>query len=578
MFSKKENLGEVFKTLRDKCKGLEVLLVEDDPLIRSEYITFFGRLFQNIESRENGKEGLDAALEKDYDLIITDLQMPVMDGLEMVKTLKQKKPNQHALVVSAYHDSNLLHSSVQIGIDGYIFKPIQMEQSIEAIDKIVSTIVLEKENTQYKQNLEKLVEEKSRQLLDVYLIDSITKLYSLAKLQEDINSLSFHSLAIFKIKNFKSMNDFYGYEVGNSVLKQTADIFRAVFKKYSELTLNTMIYRVSGAHFAILAPIDTLELKKIIKDIIQVYESAEIIIGKQHMYLEMNAAIVSRTDKVTLAHADTALRMAERNGKIVIYEEDEALAKEHEIKLICNDSIRRALKEDRFFPFYHPIVDNKTNTIAKYEALARLILPDGSVVSPALFLPVSKQTKTYNMITKAIIRKALNDFRDSQCSVSLNLSMDDINHLATRQFLFEQIANFPEPSRLVFELLESENVGSYTQVKKFFSELQALGCKVAIDDFGSGYANFEHIAKLNVDYIKIDGSLIIGIEKEMASLTIVEMLAAFALKMNIKTIAEFVSSPSIKLLVDSIGIHESQGYLFGEPLPFNDSMKFIQKL
>ena len=102
-----------------------------------------------------------------------------------------------------------------------------------------------------------------------------------------------------------------------------------------------------------------------------------------------------------------------------------------------------------------------------------------------------------------------------------------------------------------------------------------LGCKIAIDDFGSGYANFEHIAKLNVDYIKIDGSLILEIEKDILHTTIVEMLANFANKMNIKTIAEYVSSDSIHKIVKSFGINESQGFLFGKPMPYNDSMKYI---
>ena len=113
-------------------------------------------------------------------------------------------------------------------------------------------------------------------------------------------------------------------------------------------------------------------------------------------------------------------------------------------------------------------------------------------------------------------------------------------------------------------------------MKKFFTKLKELGCKIAIDDFGSGYANFEHIAKLNVDYIKIDGSLILGIENEFLSLTIVEMLSTFALKMGIKTIAEYVSSDLISNIVNSIGVNESQGFLFGEPIPYNDSMKYIQ--
>ncbi|DAB39486.1 MAG TPA: hypothetical protein CFH83_00470 [Sulfuricurvum kujiense] len=102
--------------------------------------------------------------------------------------------------------------------------------------------------------------------------------------------------------------------------------------------------------------------------------------------------------------------------------------------------------------------------------------------------------------------------------------------------------------------------------------MKHYGCKVAIDDFGSGYSNFEHLAKLNIDYIKIDGSLILGIEDTLISQVIVEMLSDFARKMGIKTIAEFVSKESISAKVNAMGIDESQGFLYGQAIPHSMRM------
>jgi EAL domain-containing protein (putative c-di-GMP-specific phosphodiesterase class I) len=290
------------------------------------------------------------------------------------------------------------------------------------------------------------------------------------------------------------------------------------------------------------------------------------------MYLEMGSGIVDHADEAPLSHADIALRQAEKEGDIVIYRNDARSAKERSTRLQYQDMIKRALQEDRFVPYYQPIIDNKTKKIMKYEALARLILPDGKVISPGLFLPIAKETKMYNSITKMIIRKTLDNFRYSECSISMNLSIDDIKDRLTREFLIEQIGQFPEPKRLVFELLESEGIGSYEDVQEFFAELKHYGCKVAIDDFGSGYSNFEHLAKLNIDYIKIDGSLILGIEDTLISQVIVEMLSNFATKMGIKTIAEFVSKESISLKVNDMGIDESQGFLYGQPVPYHRLM------
>ncbi|HLD22939.1 MAG TPA: EAL domain-containing protein [Sulfuricurvum sp.] len=561
------NSSERYRLLQDTAKEIRVLYVEDDPLIRREYIAFLSRFFDEIDSETNGEAGLAVALSKRYDLIITDYQMPLLNGLEMIEKIKEKYPEQATLIVSAHKENDILYRSVELGIDGYLFKPIERVQTIDVLYKIVAKIVMEKENLNYKEHLEELVIEKSREVLLTYTTDRISGLFSFAMLENDLLEHHNNSLSLLKINNFKNVNDFYGYGVGNSILKQTADLLSRFIE--DEAMPFHAIYRVSGAHFAILSPLDAKELYHYIHRIIQKFESTEIQINGQMMYLEMGAGIVDHGDDSPLSHADIALRQAEKDGDIVIYRNDTRSVQERSTKLQYQDLIKRALQEDRFVPYYQPIIDNKTKKIIKYEALARLILPDGEVISPGLFLPIAKETKMYNSITKMIIQKTLDNFRHSECSVSMNLSIDDIRDRPTREFLIEQIALFSQPERLVFELLESEGIGSYEEVQHFFSEIKHYGCKVAIDDFGSGYSNFEHLAKLNIDYIKIDGSLILGIEDTQISQVIVEMLSDFARKMGIKTIAEFVSKESISLKVNDMGIDESQGFLYGQAIPYN---------
>lgn len=574
LYNKSNTIVENFIVLKEKAQGMSILIVEDDPLNRKEYIKLFGKIFDDIETQNNGLEGLNSYRDKGHDLVVTDVLMPIMDGLEMVGHIKKSNPTQPILLISGHKDKEILYRSIQLAICGYIFKPLDVVQMLDTLNRMISRIYMEKENNLYKDNLEGLVEKKSTEALQIYTVDRVTHLHSLAKLQEDLNDDTYNSLAVLKIKNFKTLNDFHGYEIGNTILKQTADIAKQVISENPRIKL----YRISGSHFALLSPTLGKSLQGFVEAIINIFESCELDVNGNLMYFEMNGAIVCRKDGMSLSNVDIALRASEEQEKVLIYENDDLLSNARLQKLKCSDSIKRGLLENRFVPFYQGIVDNKTKTIKKYEALARLIMTNGDIISPADFLPTSKQTKTYNKITMVIIQKALEDFRDSECSLSLNLSIDDINHKRTREFIFEQIALFPEPSRLVFELLESENIGAYVQVKTFFSKLQAFGCKVAIDDFGSGYSNFEHIAKLDLDYIKIDGSLVVGVETEPASRIIIEMLCEFSKKMDIKTIAEYVSTLGISNIVNSIGINESQGYLFSQPSPYNDLMQKIQKI
>lgn len=555
-------------------KNISVLYVEDEPMIREEFSLFLKRFFVHVDTASNGEEGLEAALKNRYDLVISDIQMPKMSGLEMIEEIKKHIPYQATLLVSAHQEVGMLHRSVEIGVDGYLFKPIQPQQTIKLLRKIVTHIEHERENAHYKLHLEELVESKNNELLQLYKIDRITQLYTIGQFEHDVTENTTDSLVLFKINDFKNLNDFYGYEIGNSILKQCADF---LIDMVSSLP-NPRLYRISGTHFALLTPMESYDLERFSRFTIHMFEEREIQVDTEHMYMDMTIGIVDRNDGISLSNADKALREAQRSGKVIVYAHDERKELLRSAKLKCKDDIKRALKEGRFCPYYQPIIDNTTRKIVKYEALARLILSDGEVVSPANFLPIAKDTKTYHQISQMIIEKAMGDFADSECRISINLSIDDIKHLPTRQFLFKKIEEFPEPDRLVFELLESEGIDSYEELGDFFSRLKSYGCKIAIDDFGSGYSNFEHLAKLNIDYIKIDGSLIVNIDNAALSQTIVEMVASFAQKINVKTVAEFVGNKSIESMIVSMGVNESQGYLFGAAVPYNPSMRFIQSL
>lgn len=555
-------------------KKISVLYVEDEAMIREEFSLFLKRFFAHVDTASNGEEGLEAALNNRYDLVISDIQMPKMSGLEMIEEIKKHIPYQATLLVSAHQEVGMLHRSVELGVDGYLFKPIQPQQTIALLQKIVTHIEHERENIHYKLHLEELVESKNNELLQLYKIDTITQLYTIGQFERDINNNTTDSLVLFKINDFKNLNDFYGYEIGNSILRQCADFLRDMVSSLP----NPRLYRISGTHFALLTPMESYDLERFARFTIHMFEEREIQVDTEHMYMDMTIGIVDRNDGISLSNADKALREAQRSGKVIVYAHDERKELLRSAKLKCKDDIKRALKEGRFCPYYQPIIDNTTRKIVKYEALARLILSDGEVVSPANFLPIAKDTKTYHQISQMIIEKAMHDFADSECRISINLSIDDIKHLPTRQFLFKKIEEFPEPDRLVFELLESEGIDSYEELGDFFSRLKSYGCKIAIDDFGSGYSNFEYLAKLNIDYIKIDGSLIVNIDNAFLSQTIVEMVASFAQKINVKTVAEFVGNKSIESMIVSMGVNESQGYLFGAAVPYNPSMRFIQSL
>ena len=164
-----------------------------------------------------------------------------------------------------------------------------------------------------------------------------------------------------------------------------------------------------------------------------------------------------------------------------------------------------------------------------------------------------------------MIKKSFEYFSDHTCEFSINLTMEDILNEEINSFLFSLLEKHHIGSRVVFEIVESESIQNYETVSEFIKKLKSYGSKIAIDDFGSGYSNFEYILKLNVDYLKIDGSLIKNIVSDTNAKIVVSTIVEFAKKLGIKTIAEFVENEAIFQVMQELEIDYSQGYYFQAP-------------
>jgi EAL domain-containing protein (putative c-di-GMP-specific phosphodiesterase class I) len=197
--------------------------------------------------------------------------------------------------------------------------------------------------------------------------------------------------------------------------------------------------------------------------------------------------------------------------------------------------------------------------------LARLLDEDGNVVNPTLFIPISKKIKVYNLITKTIIEKSFEAFRNNDYLFSINLSIDDVMNSEIFDFIVERLKSYDSSNRVIFEIVESEAIVDFAKVSKFINEVKRHGAKVAIDNFGDGYSNFSYLIKMDLDFIKIDGSLIENIDVEKSSLLVVETMVEFAKKLGIKTIAEHVHTSTVSDKVKELGIEYSQGFYIDKP-------------
>jgi PAS domain S-box-containing protein/diguanylate cyclase (GGDEF)-like protein len=366
------------------------------------------------------------------------------------------------------------------------------------------------------------------------------------------------TLVLINIDRFSDINDYYGYEKGDRTLKHFASVLKS---KYSD------VFRISGDEFAIFCanPLDQ-EKKNSIAELILELENEQynILADKITLLLSCGVANGVKNEIYNLAHL--ALKENKKDNNIVTFFNDHISLYNktaENIKVIA--SIKEGILNDKFVPFYQGIVDNKTKKITKFECLIRLKEENGKVLAPYFFLEYAKKSKLYYKLTMIMIRKSFAKLADNNHDFSINFTLQDIQSAKVVSMLMDYLEIYQCGNRLIIEIVESEGIENFDELSVFIKQIKKQGCEVAIDDFGSGYSNFNYLSKLDVDYIKIDGSLIKNIDSDPAQLATVESILHFAKKMNIKTIAEFVETKNIYDILNDLGVDFSQGYYFSKP-------------
>lgn len=394
------------------------------------------------------------------------------------------------------------------------------------------------------------------------LIDPLSGLKNRTALLTDLETGSAEiTLILLNIDRFSTINDYFGYTIGDELLK--------AFARRLEITVeHEFLYRISGDEFAIICidrPFDDI-LRDYVVEHINKLENFKYQIGGHELSVSVSGGIAHATysDVYNLAHM--ALKEAkEQRAKLIFFNDNTALTEKTRNNIWMINKIKSAIEEDRIVPFFQGIVDNQTRKIVKYESLIRLIETDGTVLSPYWFLEHAKKSKLYDKLTRIMIAKTFAVFENLDYEFSLNLTLADIMSDETRAFLYRMLETSAASNRVVFEIVESEGIESFEEVADFIKTVKQYGCKIAIDDFGTGYSNFNYLSKLDVDFIKIDGSLIKNINVDEDHLLTVESILFFARKKGIQTIAEFVEDEAIFDRLLDLGVHYSQGYLFSIP-------------
>ncbi len=555
---------EMVERLLNISKTVRVLYVEDNETARVSTLGMLENFFECIDVAIDGQDGLEKFQHSTYDLIISDINMPKMSGIEMINEIRKVDKDISILILSAYNESGYFIDTIRIGIDGYLLKPIEFEQFVDVIRKSVEKVELRRQNNDYKKNLESKIQEKTQALEHLYYHDALTGLENRNALLQSSKRYRANGLMLIDIDKFSAINSIYGEKIGDDILVNVSKILIDVANN------ECSVHRISGDQFAYLnIKCHDLDFcinksREIIKRIASSAIDANVDDFSMKVNLSVTVAIVHDTDSDNfLECADMTLNYAKNTHQsMLIYSDDFGLRKKYLDDLKAVQIVKKALQEDRVIPYFQKIVKKDGIT---YECLVRIV-EDGRTISPFFFIDAIKKTPYYHELTKTMIKKSINAFKGREESFSINLSYEDISNENIVEFIREQLINNEITRQLVFEILETDDIENFNIVRDFIVEMKSLGVKIALDDFGSGYANFSHLIELKPDYIKIDGSLIKNIDKDVNSFILVKAITIFSKEMDIKVIAEFIHNEDVYKKVQELDMYGYQGYYFSEPV------------
>ncbi|MFW3425594.1 EAL domain-containing protein [Aliarcobacter butzleri] len=530
-------------------KNMSILYVEDEKDLREVTHEILKSFTKNQYIAENGQEGLELfkKYEKNIDLIVTDINMPILNGLEMAKEIKNINPNIPIIITTAFSNKEYLLESIDIGIDKYVLKPIDIAKLLQAMSQ--SIIYYE---------------------LKELFIDKLTNLPNRNRLKKDLAQTDDVLMAFFDIDGFLTLNDLFGEEIGDGILVELSYKLKEHFpaNEYS-------VYKLDVDKFVVVAVNSgksVEEFYKYTKSFINKIENQSFLVNENEIDINLtvgvshaNGALAYKYAQRTITYARTKLR------KIMIYNDSFNIHQSFENNIKWLKQLKNGFKENKFQAYFQPIVDTQTKEIYKYEALIRYIDENGNEVGPYNFLDIAKKTKQYPNIIKVILKDALKLIKEKNKKVSINISYADISNKNTTKYIYDFLtAQSIEYTKLLsFEILESEEIVDFEEVSRFISEVKKFECIVGIDDFGAGYSNFHLLSKLKISFIKIDGSLIQNIHNSKDLEIIVRTISNIAKEFNVKTVAEFVANEEIYNKVKELNIDYSQGFYFDKPISYD---------
>jgi diguanylate cyclase (GGDEF)-like protein/PAS domain S-box-containing protein len=399
-----------------------------------------------------------------------------------------------------------------------------------------------------------------------------------------------HVLCFLDIDQLKIVNDTCSHESGDELLKNVTELLQGCLRE------SDILARLGGDEFGILLNYCALEDAVGLAD--------KMLAGIQMLrftssgrIFEIGASIgltsiSTRSESVTgiMSEADIACYASKDLGgnRYHIYQPgDQALAKRHE-EMQWVSRLTSAIDAGRLVLYCQDIVpvNSPKNTGRHLEVLVRMRDETGVIVTPDRFMSAAERYNIIGSLDRWVISNSFAWYArnlDSECVTGLdvlaiNLSGNSINDSGFLPFIKAEIGKYNIPPGIIcFEITETVAIANIQAAAVLIQELRRLGCRFALDDFGSGLSSFAYLRNLQVDYLKIDGSIVRDIDTDVVNAAMVSSIQQLGRTMRIKTVAEFVETEAILQRLAEIGVDFAQGYAIAKPVPLNELKSAVRQ-
>lgn len=409
--------------------------------------------------------------------------------------------------------------------------------------------------------------------------DPLTNLFNRRRFQEELEGWLaqarrygiFGSVLFIDLDNFKYVNDTLGHRAGDSLLKTVANLLRKRVRETDTLA------RLGGDEFAIiLQRSDLMQSKSIAHDIIDLVKCHATLKEGESLGVTASIGIAQFPEhgdvaETLLTHADLAMYQAKEEGRnrVCVYTPNQKT--QIELLQVWKKRIRNAIENNRFVLHLQPILYLKNDSIVGYEALLRMKDEKDEIIPPSHFLSIAERLGLIREIDHWVVARAIRTIADFSRNgkpqyLEVNLSGKAISDPELLPLIKRELeTSGVNPGNLILEISESAVVDNIGESQGFVATLKDIGCRFALDNFGIGFTSFNNLKRMPFDYLKIDGSFILGLTHSPVDQLLVKAIVDVARKMGKQTIAEHVTSDETIRLLREYGVDYAQGYYIGQP-------------